>query len=168
VVSLPQTAFTATGAGVKSSVLFLRKYSEEKTHVLQQQKLSLQTALLTENRYQSEVARIEREKKTVIDQATGAQFEGELSDFKKTEAYKVWKAEKSAEYTEQINEFKERLEEAYLFKKQSALPDYPIFMAIAEDIGYDATGKQTGKNELDIISQELARFIQEQVSREPI
>ncbi|WP_308255896.1 hypothetical protein [Geminocystis sp. GBBB08] len=26
VISLPQTAFTATGAGVKSSVLFLRKY----------------------------------------------------------------------------------------------------------------------------------------------
>ncbi|MCK9397012.1 MAG: N-6 DNA methylase [Methylobacter sp.] len=168
VVSLPQTAFTATGAGVKSSVLFLRKYSEEKTHVLQQQKLSLQTALLTENRYQSEVARIEKEKKTVIDQATGAQFEGELSDFKKTEAYKAWKAEKSAEYTEQINELKERLEEAYLLKRQSTLPDYPIFMAIAEDIGYDATGKQTGKNELDLISQELARFIQEQVSHESV
>ena len=26
VVSMPQTAFSATGAGVKSSVLFLRKY----------------------------------------------------------------------------------------------------------------------------------------------
>jgi type I restriction enzyme M protein len=168
VVSLPQTAFTATGAGVKSSVLFLRKYSEEKTHALQQQKLSLQTALLIENSYQSEVTRIEKEKKTVIDQATGAQFEGELSAFKKTEAYKAWKAEKSAEYTEQINEIKERLEEAYLLKKQSALPDYPIFMAIAEDIGYDATGKQTGKNELDIISQELARFIQEQVNNESV
>jgi len=37
VVSLPQTAFTATGAGVKSSVLFLRKYSANKTHALQQQ-----------------------------------------------------------------------------------------------------------------------------------
>jgi type I restriction enzyme M protein len=168
VVSLPQTAFTATGAGVKSSVLFLRKYSADKTHVLQQQKLSLQTVLLTAYSYQSEVARIEKEKKTVIDQATGAIFEGELSDFKKTEAYKAWKAEKSAEYTEQINELKERLEEAYLLKKQSALPDYPIFMAIAEDIGYDATGKQTGQNELDIISQELARFIEEEVNSEPV
>ncbi len=166
VVSLPQTAFTATGAGVKSSVLFLRKYSADKTHALQQQKLSLQAALLTENLYQSEVARIEKEKKTVIDQATGAIFEGELSHFKKTDAFKTWKTEKTAEYTEQINELKERLEEAYLLKKQSALPDYPIFMAIAEDIGYDATGKQTGQNELDIISQELARFIEEEVNRE--
>ena len=33
-------------------------------------------------------------------------------------------------------------------------------MAIAEDIGYDATGKETGKNELPKISKELARFIQ--------
>jgi len=41
-------------------------------------------------------------------------------------------------------------------------------MAIAEDIGYDATGKQTGKNELDVIGAELARFIVEEVSRESI
>jgi type I restriction-modification system DNA methylase subunit len=27
IVSMPQTAFTATGAGVKSSVMFLRKYN---------------------------------------------------------------------------------------------------------------------------------------------
>jgi len=38
--------------------------------------------------------------------------------------------------------------------------DYPIFMAIAEDIGYDATGKPTNNNELDFIGQELARFIE--------
>ncbi|MDI1229797.1 MAG: N-6 DNA methylase [Methylobacter sp.] len=168
VVSLPQTAFTATGAGVKSSVLFLRKYSADTTHALQQQKLGLQSALLTENKYQAEISRIEKEKKKILDQATGAIYESELSYFKKTEAYKVWKTEKSAEYTEQINELKERLEEAYLLKKQSELPDYPIFMAIAEDIGYDATGKQTGKNELDIISQELARFIEEEVNRESV
>ncbi len=97
VVSLPQTAFTATGAGVKSSVLFLRKYSADKTQTLKQQKLSLQTALLTDNRYQQEVARIEKEKKTAIDQATDAIYDGELSGFKKTDAYKTWKTEKSAE-----------------------------------------------------------------------
>jgi type I restriction enzyme M protein len=33
-------------------------------------------------------------------------------------------------------------------------------MAIAEDIGYDATGKPTGHNELDDISQQLQQFIQ--------
>jgi type I restriction enzyme M protein len=32
-------------------------------------------------------------------------------------------------------------------------------MAIAEEIGYDATGKKTAVNELDIIGQELKKFI---------
>jgi type I restriction enzyme M protein len=33
-------------------------------------------------------------------------------------------------------------------------------MAIAEDIGYDATGRPTGGNELDTVAAELSRFIQ--------
>lgn len=33
-------------------------------------------------------------------------------------------------------------------------------MAIAEDIGYDATGKPTNNNELDMIGKELTRFIE--------
>jgi len=33
-------------------------------------------------------------------------------------------------------------------------------MAIAEDIGYDATGKETQLNELDYIGQELGKFIE--------
>ena len=103
-----------------------------------------------------------------MDYAVGTIYQGELKDFKKTEEYKAWKTEKSTEFTEQINELKERLEEAYLLEKQSTLLNYPIFMAIAEDIGYDATGKQTGKNELDVIGAELARFIVEEVSRESI
>ena len=39
------------------------------------------------------------------------------------------------------------------------LNDYSIFMAIAEDIGYDATGKETKRNELPAISKELEKFI---------
>ncbi|MEI8574079.1 restriction endonuclease subunit M [Methylomonas sp. WH-1] len=167
VVSLPQTAFTANGAGVKSSVLFLRKYSAEVSEEIRQLKLNVQAALLSEHSYKTEVEGIEKTKKDVLNNASGAEYDGELNEFKKTEAYKTWKAEKSTEFTEQINELKEKLEEAYLLQKQSALPDYPIFMAIAEDIGYDATGKQTGKNELDIIGAELARFILEQVENEP-
>ncbi|MCK9210040.1 MAG: hypothetical protein M0P61_04295 [Ignavibacteriaceae bacterium] len=50
--------------------------------------------------------------------------------------------------------------EKYFTAKQQALDDYPIFMAIAEDIGYDATGRSTGKNELPEISKELSLFIQ--------
>lgn len=47
-----------------------------------------------------------------------------------------------------MNNLKDELEEAYLKEKQSKLKDYPIFMAIAEDIGFDATGRATGNNDL--------------------
>ena len=33
-------------------------------------------------------------------------------------------------------------------------------MAVAEDIGFDATGKETGNNELLIVSAELSKFIE--------
>jgi len=159
VVSLPQTAFTATGAGVKSSVLFLRKYSEQHTEQHKQQKLSLQNNLLNEHDYRTTAEKLEREKLAIIKNATGAAYSGTLAQYKTTEDYKIWKAEISSQYTEQLNALKEQLEEAYTQAKQSQLPDYPIFMAIAEDIGYDATGKPTAINELDAIGTELARFI---------
>lgn len=161
VVSLPQTAFTATGAGVKSSVLFLRKYSANQTEQLKQLKLSLQNNLLVEHSYKEQVEKLEKEKQTIIKNATGANYIGELGEYKKTEEYKNWKAEISAEYTDKINALKEVLEEAYQQSKQTQMPDYQIFMAIAEDIGYDATGKQTGTNELDTIGAELAHFVVE-------
>ena len=52
------------------------------------------------------------------------------------------------------------MSEQYAEEKQRSLDDYPIFMAIAENIGYDATGKPTNINELDFISEELARYIE--------
>jgi type I restriction enzyme M protein len=58
-----------------------------------------------------------------------------------------------------VNLLKEELTEKYFTAKQNLLDDYPIFMAIAEDIGYDATGRPTGKNELTEISAELVKFI---------
>lgn len=82
-----------------------------------------------------------------------------ITEQKKTEEYKEWRTEINAEYTERINNLKEVLQEQYIKDKQEKLPDYPIFMAIAEDIGYDATGKKTNNNELDYISEELNKFI---------
>ena len=62
-------------------------------------------------------------------------------------------------FTDKVNLLKEELTEKYFSAKQNLLDDYPIFMAIAEDIGYDATGRPTGKNELIEISEELVKFI---------
>ena len=106
---MPQTAFSATGAGVKSLVLFLRKHKATKAEI-------------------TEIIKI----KKIIVQTT---------------------------FTDKVNLFKEELTEKYFLAKQTALDDYPIFMAIAEDIGYDATGRNTNNNELTEIEIELAKFI---------
>lgn len=164
VVSLPQTAFTATGAGVKSSVLFLRKYPAKYTAKLVAIKEKLQAKILQKENYANQIKQIEQNKKQALDKPE-IPFSGSLKEFKKTDEYKNWKTEKSAEFTEQANELKERLENLFAEQKREQLPDYPIFMAIAEQIGYDATGKPTAVNELDEIKIQLKAFI-EQVQRE--
>ena len=68
------------------------------------------------------------------------------------------KKEIQDELSEKVNNLKEELQDAFLKEKQKKLKDYPIFMAIAEEIGYDATGKKTAVNELEIIGIELKRF----------
>jgi len=43
-------------------------------------------------------------------------------------------------------------------EKNEIHKDYQIFMAIAENIGYDSTGKSVEKNDLDIIYEEVKKF----------
>jgi len=164
VVSIPQTAFTATGAGVKSSVLFLKKHPAKQTEKLKNQKAVIQLKLKEEYRYYDQLAQWEKEKNKTIKELSG--FNNPfptmgMAELKKTEEYKEWKEEINSYYSDLINDLKEQLSDAYLLAKQTQLPDYPIFMAIAEDIGYDATGKSTGKGngDLDLIREELKRFI---------
>ena len=160
VVSLPQTAFKATGAGVKSSVLFLRKYEPHETNRLSNLKKDIQNAVKNAHKFETTLKALDIERKVVLKNATGVNFEGDLKAFKETSTYKEWKDGINSEYGEKITELKETLLDDYLTRKRTQLPDYPIFMAIAEHIGYDATGKDTAINELDTISIELARFIE--------
>lgn len=160
VISLPQTAFKATGAGVKSSVLFLRKYEPSETDLISNLKKDIQNVVKNAHDFEATLKALDSEKKTILKNATGANFEGDLKAFKETTAYKEWKNDINSKYGEKITEFKEALLEDYLARKRTQLPDYPIFMAIAEHIGYDSTGKDTAINELDTISSELARFIE--------
>ena len=83
-----------------------------------------------------------------------------ITDAKKTEENIEWNTRMLSDYTEKINQLKERLEEDYQKSKREDLSDYPIFMAIAEEIGYDATGKKTANNELKKIGKELTAFIE--------
>jgi type I restriction-modification system DNA methylase subunit/restriction endonuclease S subunit len=161
VVSLPQTAFQSTGAGVKSSVLFLKKYDLATTENIQARKLGLQDEIKSKHNYEHLLTQLDKEKKEQIKKLSGfdkgSNLEGKtLQD---SEDFKEWKKEVNNEYRERIDEIKENLVEEYITEKQRLFNDYEIFMAIAEDIGYDATGKATNNNELDLIGEELTSFI---------
>ena len=163
VVSMPQTAFSATGAGVKSSVLFLKKYSQAQTTKIQNTKDGLQVWIKQSNDYLKQLEQIENDKKRHLKDLRGFENPQNLvgKALTDSEIYREWKKEVTAEYKDRIDALKEFLNEQYAEEKQKVLNDYPIFMAIAEDIGYDATGKLTNNNELDFISVELAWFIEE-------
>lgn len=162
VVSMPQTAFMANGAGVKSSVLFLRKWTKKETEQLVNTKKSIESRLLNDNCYLAQRQTWDREvkqrQKEKAEEIKGKQRIS-ATDAKKTEEYKSWNVDLLAEYASKVDELKNRLTEEYQLARQRELVDYPIFMAIAENIGYDASGKKTAVNELDVIGEELKKFI---------
>ncbi|ESQ81199.1 hypothetical protein AEYBE204_02365 [Asticcacaulis sp. YBE204] len=190
VVSLPQFAFAANGAGVKSSVLFLRKYDDATTIAIQRAKEKAQDAiharkdggkaltLISEKatklkKGDATIQHIQQELVARLDalNAQGnltadakrklkAQADEDVKAHEATEGFQLWKAATAEEFNERIATMREALNDEFLGEVKAKVADYEIFMAIAEDIGYDATGRPTGANELDIVSGELSRFIQ--------
>ncbi len=163
VISMPQTAFTANGAGVKSSVLFLKKWSKEQTDKLVSKKKEIGNRLLNDNNYITKRQEWDKEIK-LLQKQKADEIKGSLristTAAKQTEEYKSWNTDLLAKSANKVDELKSRLTDEYQQAKQRELVDYPIFMAIAEEIGYDATGKKTAINELDIIGEELKKFIE--------
>lgn len=163
VVSMPQTAFTATGAGVKSSVLFLRKWDKKREEEFESKKKEIEQRILVDYRYKEQIEAWDLEKKNkqknkvfeLLNEEPGISS----ADIKRMNKYKEWISSLLEEYKEKLDDLKEKMTEKYLELKQKELPDYPIFMAIAENIGYDATGKPTGNNELVEIGNQLREFI---------
>ena len=191
VVSLPQTAFMATGAGVKSSVIFLMKYSDVTTAIVRSKKQKIQTDLFEQDEFGPAIISLEDEKTKILKRGDDViqeiqeqlvrhlealEAQGNLTsqvknqqekeakekikEHQKTEAYLLWKQQIADEYNERINNVKESLLETYQDQIAKQLEDYSILMAIAEDIGYDAAGRETGNNELNTIAKELLRFIE--------
>ena len=161
VVSMPQTAFTSTGAGVKSSVLFLRKHKEKTSEKIAMQKEKLKEQLKKENKFTETVEKWEKEKNTAI-RKLEEEAKKKNPKASKKEISVIIQPDKSAAqttFTNKMNLLKEEITEKYFATKQQTPDDYPILMAIAEDIGYDATGRPTGNNELIEIGKELSRFI---------
>lgn len=161
VVSMPQTAFMATGAGVKSSVLFLKKLTKKQSEKIRNAKTALKDRIKEENAFTRELARLDKERDTQIKELRGFVNPDNLTGkvLKESGAYLEWKKTVNNEFGEKLDALKERLLEVYESKRREVLDDYDIFMVIAENIGYDATGRATGTNELEVVAPELARFI---------
>jgi type I restriction enzyme M protein len=161
VVSLPQTAFTATGAGVKSSVLFLKKHTAAETKQMQDTKQALKDSIRAEEKLEQHLDSIEREKIAALKELSERPEFAQLvtKARKENQAYTEAAKEISDRFAAQVDELRHRLVEIYEERRRKDLPDYDIFMAIAEDIGYDATGRPTKSNELEPIAGELSRFI---------
>lgn len=161
VVSMPQTAFSANGAGVKSSVLFLRKHKIKSSDKISHQKTKLREKLLADNKYLETIEEWEKEKNEFVKKLEEEAKQKNPKAVKKeiNELIKEDKVKLQSAFTDKVNSLKEEMTEKYSSAKRQTLDDYPIFMAIAEDIGYDATGRNTGNNELIEIGKELAKFI---------
>jgi len=132
VISMPQTAFTATGAGVKSSTLFLRKWTLAETDKIIKQNATLQQTIRKEQNYVARINELEAEKKHIIKTWKGfvnTTNETEKKAVEATDTFKTWKAEINAVYRQKTNDFKDELNTLYQTRKTQALADYPIFMA---------------------------------------
>lgn len=145
VVSLPQDAFKANGAGVKSSVLFLKKWTKEENQQIKDTKFKLQEQIKKEAHYKQTVDQWEKEKKDILKRYTGFVNTTGLTNkaaIEKTEEFTEWKKQINEQYSKKNANLKEELVERYIQICKSTMRHYPIFMAIAEQIGYDATGKE--------------------------
>ena len=235
IVSLPQTAFSYYGAGVKTSILFLQKFSHEE-YSLYQTNINRVTEK-NEAVYTPQVKALENERKSVIARGCPAQvavtaqyqlrfrdvltninelnrllgkeptkkvqslndrligdtvpqtvpkpvlfasqtvhahlkahttdlntLEKEYREAFKAAADSEWEREVRAEYREKIDAVKEELADKNTEDIRGWIQDnanHPIFMAIAERIGYDATGRKDPINDLNMICDEYRKFTDE-------
>lgn len=160
IISMPQTAFAANGAGVKSSVMFLKKYSALEKQARVDLKNSTQNNLISNTEEGKKLFKLLKDKKDNISKINKQIKQAERDDdIEKMEVLNNKKQEITEDFDEKIELTKESLSDSYLEQYKEVVTDYSIFMAIAEDIGYDAVGKETGKNELCQISIELSKFI---------
>lgn len=191
VFSLPQFTFSHYGAGVKSSIIVIKKLDYTITEKIKIAKHKYLQGAVSAN--ESKLKALEKEKKEIpdkyeeitkllIDQEEEIQiaknqnssykvknenikqirktYKERIDKVKKSEDYILWKKAAIDEVNNRIKSLKEAIydsAQAYFHKFETEF-NYPIFMAIAEQIGYDATGKPVKQNDLDTISVEYLKF----------
>lgn len=144
VISLPQFTFSHYGAGVKSSIIILKKISKEQTKQIQDKKQEYLEEVYQE--LEDGLIKLEQEKSFIT----------------KIKAKKQEKKEQSDMINEKIKDYKDDIyEKAEAKFKKNKKFQYKIFMAIAEDIGFDATGRETRKNDLPQIVEDYKEFYHE-------
>ncbi|MDQ7085315.1 MAG: hypothetical protein Q9M36_10490 [Sulfurovum sp.] len=143
VISLPQFTFSHYGAGVKSSIVILKKLSQEKTRKIQEKKKEYLEEAYYEH-LEDGLLMLESQKAEISKNKT---------------LLKEEKKEQSDIINDKIKDHKEEIKEKAEMKfKRNKKFQYPIFMAIAEHIGYDATGRETTKDDLPQIIEDYKEF----------
>lgn len=69
------------------------------------------------------------------------------------------KAEINLGYNEKISKLKSKLQDAYKEEYMKKMPNYKVFMALIENVGYDSTGRTSSVNNLKDIEGLLTDFI---------
>ena len=115
VVSLPQTAFNATGAGVKSSVLFLKKHTAADSKRMRDTKQNIKDSIRAEEKLEDKLDTIERSKKAALKGLNDSlEFVALTKDQRKdNEAYTTAAQEISDRFTAQADELRYQLTEHY-------------------------------------------------------
>lgn len=164
--SLPQHTFSNYGAGVKSSILVLKKKDKKAMKAFLDKKEAIQNAIT--QTHKDEILSLRDELKALI-----APLQKELKPLEKMQ-------NKDLKTQEQIATLKEKIanaRETYRYKEElvrdkictevseelKQLESYEVFMAIIENIGFDATGKELCKyeeSELHTIALEFKKFYQ--------
>lgn len=126
VISMPQTAFSANGAGVKSSVMFLKKYSSSEKQARIDLRNNTQNSLISHSEDGKKFFKLLKDKKDSIAKINKQIKQAERSDnIEELELLANKKQAVTEEFNEQIEFVKESLSESYLEQYKQALEDYP-------------------------------------------
>lgn len=161
--SLPQHTFSNYGAGVKSSILVLKKKDKKAIKAFLDKKEAIQNAIT--QKHKDEILSLRDELKALItplQKELKALEKMQDKDLKKitTLKEKIANARETYRYKEELVRDKIC---AKVSEKLKQLESYEVFMAIIENIGFDATGKELCKyeeSELHTIALSFREFYQ--------
>lgn len=191
IISLPDFTFKKYDAGVKTSVIYLKKHKYTTTNYIkaakhkylkiavEEHEKELKTLESKIRKLPNQYAPIQEKNKQLKEALSKipkdlfgktkqkhakeieANYKLEIKEIQSEPEYKSWLKANRDDLNLQINALKASIYDiaAGEFNKYEKQYNYPIFMAIAEHIGYDATGREIKKTDLPKIAEELNLFL---------